>query len=188
MYERRVHIRVPVGVEGSYHPVDRLASPQVGITRDLSMGGSRFASQERLEPGRKVSVVLNLPRQGQVTLTGLVVWCREADQPGQINFESGLQWSNLDSDVQNRLNRFLTEYTRGESVVIVSGPPVSKPISWMTALTIGVLLFAVLAVWLKMWIQQSELATENRALKASIKVYQDHEEVVHGYSSPSGAR
>ena len=184
MFERRVHIRVPVGVEGSYHPVDRLASPQVGMTRDLSMGGARFASSERLEPGQKGSVVLNLPKQGQITFTGLVIWSREADQPGQISFESGLQWSNPESDAQNRLNSFLTDYTRGESVVIVSGPPITQPISWIRAVVAGILMFMALYLFVRMWFRQAELTAENQALKASIQVYQDHEEVVHGYTFP----
>ena len=104
MYEKRVYIRVPVGIEGSYQPLTWLAAPRLGMTRDISLGGARFASSDRLEPGGKISLTLSLPKQGEVILTGTVIWSRMTEQDGgQVGYESGLCWLNVDAHAQARL-------------------------------------------------------------------------------------
>ena len=64
MYEKRIYIRVPVGIEGSYQQVSSLSAPRLGITRDVSLGCARFSCSERLEPGSKVALTLDLPEEG----------------------------------------------------------------------------------------------------------------------------
>ena len=173
MYEKRVHIRVPVGIEGSYHPVTRLAVPRLGITQDLSLGGARFASIERLEPGDKISMSLTLPKQGEITLTGLVVWSRIGEQKaGGVGYEAGLSWENIDAPVQARLNSFLTEYTRYEQPVIVTSGPAASQFSWLRAVAFGVAAYFVIsaAAFILLTLQNS--SSENRSLKTAIQSYQ----------------
>ena len=162
MYERRVHIRVPVGVEGNYQPIGKLAAPNLGMTRDISLGGARFATSERLEPGKKFLVALNLPKEGSITVTGLVVWSREAGDSQQGAYEAGFCWTNVDPNTQVRLNRFLTDYTRVDSVVIFSGPPLKEPFSIFRALILALVIFGVINVWAQLWVNQLDLASECR--------------------------
>ncbi len=174
MYEKRVHIRVPVGVEGSYQPITRLAAPRLGMTRDISLGGARFSSPERLEPGGKISLTLSLPKEGEVTLTGVVVWSRMADQRvGQIGYESGLCWQNVDARAQARLNSFLTEYTRSDrSTVIFTSGPASAPIQWTRVITFGLGAAAILGLAAAAGLSIYVLQSENRSLKGAIESYQ----------------
>ena len=175
MYERRVHIRVPVGVEGNYQPIGKLAVPKLGMTKDISLGGSRFASAERLEPGGKYLVALSLPKEGQITLTGVVVWSREAANSDQGGYEAGFCWANVDPHAQARLNSFLTDYTRVDSVVIFSGPPLKQPVNLVRAAALALIIFGILSVCGQMWLNQMQLVSENKYLRAALNLYQQHQ-------------
>ena len=173
MYEKRVYIRVPVGVEGSYQPTSRLAPPRLGITQDISLGGARFLCPERLDPGGKISLTLSLPKEGEVTLNGAVVWSRLAQQTdGQIGYENGLCWQNVDTHAQARLNSFLTDYTRSDGAVIVSDREPSPQISWnrVLILSLGAALTALIVA--TVWIRFLNLSTENHSLKSTLQSYQ----------------
>ena len=174
MYEKRIHIRVPVGIEGSYQPVTRLAAPRLGMTRDISLGGARFASAERLEPGGKISLTLSLPKQGEVVLTGVVVWSRMTEQEaGQIGYESGLCWQNVDAHAQARLNSFLTDYTRSDSAaVIISRVQPNRVISWSRALAFGLAATLMAAMAAAIVLRTFNLQSENESLRNVVRSYQ----------------
>lgn len=166
MYEKRVHIRIPTGIEGSYQPVTRLAIPRTGITRDISQGGVRFASMDRLEPGEKISLVLSLPEQGDVALTGMVVWSRMQNEGVRgAGYEAGLSWQNVDAHAQARLNSFLINHARPEPVIITSGPAAPQ-FSWVRvglfAAIVSFLLWTAAAAYLALY----QLRSENRALQS----------------------
>lgn len=172
MYEKRVHIRVPVGVEGSYQPTTRLAAPRLGMTRDISLGGARFVCPERLEPGGKISLTLSLPREGEVTLTGVVVWSRLTEQGGgQVGYESGLCWQNVDVRAQARLNSFLTEYTRSDGAVIVSNMQPGFQISWTRVVAFGLGAAVAAGVVATVWVKILDLSSENQSLKTMVSSY-----------------
>ncbi len=173
MYEKRVHIRIPAGIEGSYQPITRLAAPRLGITLDISLGGARFASTDHLEPGAKVSMVLSLPKQGPVTLTGLVVWSRSAERrPGETGYEAGLCWENVDAHAQARLNSFLTDYTRFEEPVIITGGSLRLPDDWTRALIFLLGAALGLSAAAVIWLKQYTLTIENQSLQTAIQSYQ----------------
>ena len=173
MYEKRVHIRVPVGIEGSYQPITRLAAPRLGITKDISLGGARFSSADRMEPGAKVSMVLALPKQGEVTLTGLVVWSRMAQpQPGEVGYEAGLCWENVDAHAQARLNSFLTDFTHFDEPVIITSGPEKISVNWPRTVAFGVGAAIVLGAAALLWLKQYALTAENQSLQTAIQSYQ----------------
>ena len=173
MYEKRVHIRIPAGIEGSYQPITRLAAPRLGITRDISLGGARFSSSDRMEPGAKVSMALSLPKQGEVTLTGLVVWSRIAEpRPGEVGYEAGLCWENVDPHAQARLNSFLTDYPHFDEPVIVTSGPAKLSLNWTRAISFGLGAAVVLGAAAIIWLKQYTLTADNQSLQAAIQSYQ----------------
>ncbi len=173
MYEKRVHIRVPVGAEGSYRPTTRLAAPRLGMTRDISLGGARLVCTERLDPGGKISLTLSLPKEGEVTLTGVVVWSRLTEQGGgQVGYESGLCWQNVDAHAQARLNSFLTDYTRSDGAVIVPNLRLSFQIPWTRLIALGLGAAVAAGVAATVWVKVLNLSSENRSLKSVVLSYQ----------------
>lgn len=174
MNERRGTIRVPVGIEGTFQLLGDLSGPRLGMTEDISLGGMRFSSGSRLPPGEKVAVSLNLPREGQVAITGVVVWSREAQESGQENFESGLRWLFVDAHAQARLNAFITDYTRSRAVsVSSSGMFVAPPVNWIRAAVLSTLFFAVGLVITFMWFNQTRLQIEADSLRTANRVYEN---------------
>lgn len=172
MRERRNHIRVPVGVEGRYQLIKTLFAPRLGMTQDICLGGMQFACMERLEPGERISVDLTLPREGDLGVTGIVLWCRES-QRVQGGYEAGLRWTTLDPPAQARLNAFLTAYTRAQSAVMTSGIVLTKePILWPRTIGLGVALFSLLAIAASLWLSWYRTMLENRSLRYTVDSYQ----------------
>jgi len=172
MFERRTHIRVPAGIEGSYQPFKLLAAPRLGITQDLGLGGMRFSSAERLQPGEKVSIELTLPQEGSVGIRAVVLWCREA--PGAMGgYESGLRWTDLEPAAQARLNAFLTSYTRSRAgSVIAASLTAPRQVHWPRTLALALLL-SFLAFWAaQSWVSWHILRIENRSLNLLVESYQ----------------
>jgi PilZ domain len=64
--ERRAALRFAIGQEVLYKILDhRAASPESGIGRtlDISSGGVRFETVQRLHPGKRVELSVNWPAQ-----------------------------------------------------------------------------------------------------------------------------
>lgn len=174
MNERRAYIRVPVGTEGTYQRLGDLSGPHLALTEDISLGGLRLSSSDRLQPGDKVSVALKLPEQGEVDVTGVVVWSRESQQASQRNFEAGLQWSDMNVYAQARINAFVTEYTRSRSYEISSSGFVSaEPARWRFSFVVTAALFLVV-VFLVAWaVERHQLLTQTQSLQQTIGFYQE---------------
>lgn len=168
MYEKRVHIRLPVGLEGTYQPMTRLEGPRLGITQDISIGGARFASTEQLQPGAKVALTLSLPGQGEATLNGMVVWSR----PGSTGtYDAGLCWDNLDASAKSRLDGFLTGHAAIGAPMIIPAAMVDDQTVWMLAAAAGIGIFFLLwaAAWIFVTVQT--LNIENEALQRGLQAH-----------------
>jgi hypothetical protein len=153
------------------------------MTRDISLGGARFASTERLEPGGKISLTLSLPKEGEVVLTGVVVWSRMTEQDGgQVGYESGLCWQNVDARAQARLNSFLTDYTRSDSAVIVSRVQPSRLISWPRAVAFGLAAALLAGMAAAIGLRIFDLQSENQSLKNAAQSYRNQIDHLTQYS------
>ena len=174
MNERRAHIRVTAGIEGTYQLLGDLSGPRLGMTQDLSLGGARVSSVNRLPAGEKVSVQLSLPKQGAVAITGVVVWSREKQESGQRNFETGLRWLQIDPHAQARLNAFITDYTWSESVAVSSSGwlRASSPVNWVRAFILALGIFGFMALVALVWVRQLGLEVDAKSLNHVVKFYQ----------------
>lgn len=174
MNERRAHVRVPVGIEGTYQLVGDLSGPHLGMTQDISLGGLRFSSGRRLEPGEKVSVQMVLPAEGQVSMIGRVVWSREVQEAGQRNFESGLFWEEIGAPARERLSAFVTEYTRSRSFSISSSGLAGLPrVRWELAVILSLSIFAAGLLLAAQWIERRRLLSEVESLRQAVGLYQE---------------
>lgn len=188
MRERRATIRVPVGVDGTCQVLKGLAAPQLILTDDLSLGGIRFTSASRLEPGDPVQVSFSLPAQGQVEISGSVVWCRDYSRQGQAGFISGIRWTEIQPSSQARLNAFLTEYTRANNDLQISSvriPPPVNTIAWTRAIVLGVALFTVLTLGAILGFSWFQMKRESNSLRQTLQAYRQiidkHERIQSNY-------
>lgn len=96
--ERRRHPRVRR--RGLAYFADGEASYATGHLLDLSAGGLRLATRERLEVGTEVYLGLVLDEtRGTLVVSALVRRCRETDG----GFEAGLEFTSVSSDVARAL-------------------------------------------------------------------------------------
>lgn len=172
MFERRTYIRIPAGLHGRYRTAHQTAAPRLGFTQDISMGGMQMAVVERLDPGDRVFVDLPLPREGEVGLTGVVLWSRQSNTaPG--GYEVGMKWAALDLAVQARLHSYINSYTRAQSASVttsittaVTAPPREEPlISWPRTIAVALVLSLLLLMAAQLWLRWSQMALEYRSFR-----------------------
>jgi len=92
----RQFVRVPLVQEVRYRLAEPGTSPwREGMSLDLSGGGMRFLTADRLAPGTRVLVALELPLEGvKVTLPALVKRS-EPGPEGTGQFQLGLAWDGI---------------------------------------------------------------------------------------------
>lgn len=85
MEEKRVHPRIPINVDVSCEVKD---GPAVsGVAKDLSLGGMFIESDQALEFGADITIVMRLPGAGDETrLPAVVRWVK----PGGFGIQFGL--------------------------------------------------------------------------------------------------
>lgn len=171
MHERRAYIRVPVGVETTYQVLNDLSPPRFGMSEDLSLGGMRITPSERLDPGERVSVHFTLPREGKISLTGVVVWSRVSSNGGDA-CDAGIRWVEVNPSAQARLNAFLTDRTRSYQVIAPAAGLLPEPfISWPRVVAVAFVVFLFTALAARLWVSQYALNMEVNSLKAANASY-----------------
>ena len=63
--------------------------------KDVSLGGMRVYSDERLDVGRSLDVDVMLPHGDPVRLWATVVWVVELGQDGPARYDVGLKFSDM---------------------------------------------------------------------------------------------
>jgi hypothetical protein len=163
-----------------------LAGPRLGITQDISLGGMRFSSTDRMQPGDKVAVNLTLPREGPVSIMGVVVWSRPSAERGPEDYEAGLRWFSVNAHAQARLNSFVTDYTRSRSVPIAASRiAVTPSILWVRAVILSLTIFSVAATVFAFWQERLHLRSEIESLRTVADNYRNQVEYLSQQRSGS---
>ncbi len=171
MQERRVFVRIPVGIDLTYQVKEGLTPPRLGLTEDLSLGGMRFRPLERMEAGQRISVTLDFPKQGKAILHGLVVWSREVPiQAG--GYQAGVRWDDIPPADQARLNAFVVEHMRPRSSLNLSASP-ARGINLRRAILLSLLGFLLIMVGARLWVNQTQSQREAESLRAAAQTYEE---------------
>lgn len=171
MRERRSTIRVPFGAEGTYELGKGLSAPRLGLTQDISLGGMRLGTTERVQPGERLHISIPLPEEGAVSMRGVVVWSREAYRAGQAGYECGLRWTEVDPASQARLNAFLTNATRDAAITVSSGGGFTPTASWPRAVLFAVAMAVLLLIAGMIWLNWFRLSLEADSYRYSSDAY-----------------
>ena len=173
MQERRVFVRIPVGIDLTYQVKEGLTPPRLGISEDLSLGGMRFRPLERLEAGQRVAVTLDFPKLGKAVLNGLVVWSRDllGNAPG---YQAGLRWDEISPSDQTRLNAFIVEHARPKpSSEITAFGPAQTPLNWSRIAALSALGFLLWLAIARIWTNETRFRMEIDSLRLANQVYEE---------------
>lgn len=172
MRERRSTIRIPVGVEGTYELAKGLGGPRLALSQDISQGGMRLVSAERLQPGDRIQISVQLPIQGPITMLGTVVWARETSQAGQTGYECGLRWTDLNPPSQARLNAFITGQARLDLTPSADfTPTLSSTIHWPRVAFVSFVVGGLITVIALYWLEWYRMTSEVRTLRQQVGNY-----------------
>ncbi|MBI1952905.1 MAG: PilZ domain-containing protein [Candidatus Omnitrophica bacterium] len=173
MQERRVFVRIPVGIDLTYQVNEGLTPPRLGISEDLSLGGMRFRPLERLEAGQRIAVTLDFPKVGKAVLNGLVVWSRDlmGNSPG---YQAGLRWDEISPSDQTRLNAFIVEHARPkaspEAAALGKAP---ATLNWTRVAVLSAVSFLLWLAIARVWTNETRFRMEIDSLRLANRVYEE---------------
>jgi len=94
-----------------YYRPARLFGPRQPA-RDVSRGGIKVFTDERLELGRRLEIELFLPDGSSLTIDVRVAWLRELSD-ADAQFEAGLEFLAMDEERVRLLERCITDHKAG---------------------------------------------------------------------------
>lgn len=81
---------------------------------DISLGGVRIFSNERIRKGKRLEIELFLPKGHSLTVTAKVVWVRPLPKGSDSPFDMGLQFISLPRNAMKELKTVLELPSSGE--------------------------------------------------------------------------
>ena len=111
--ENRRAPRLEYQIDLLFAPMIRGEIPKAtgGRSENLSSGGVAVPSEHEFTSDQLITVRMPLEGQGKdirpVTFLAKVCWCRPAPEGG---YQMGLQYEDIDADVLENLNAFLSSY------------------------------------------------------------------------------
>ena len=112
--ERRQTVRLSKTLEVRYKLKKRVSPEFYVKSRDISTGGIRISTCEKLIMGAILSIDLSLPAlEAPVTVEGEVIWVNEAIdmtcQDGKRVFDVGVKFVNVKPKLEAVLSRYIRE-------------------------------------------------------------------------------
>ena len=80
------------------------------LAKNVSSLGICLIIYEKLEPGDRLSLTIELPNKRVIPTTGRVVWSRAFSVPGQnipINFDVGIEFLDIKAEDRRMLKQFV---------------------------------------------------------------------------------
>lgn len=81
---------------------------------DISLGGVRLFSNERIRKGKRLEIELFLPKGHSLTVTAKVVWVRPLPKGSASPFDMGLEFISLPRNAMKELKTVLELPSSGE--------------------------------------------------------------------------
>lgn len=111
MEERRSYVRLDISVDVKYKIIPKNEPVMSGTTSDISAGGFRFFSKDKLEPGTKLNLEIVLPDQEKpVMAKGEVVWAEEfsiLSENVTPVFETGVKFMGIAEKDRSNIGQYI---------------------------------------------------------------------------------
>lgn len=86
---------------------------KAAFTENISLGGTSFTTDRRLDVGEKLDLKLRIPGNGCIALKGDVVWKKSVSE-AHPTFTLGLAFENVNDDVRLKLNQSFLTLSEGQ--------------------------------------------------------------------------
>lgn len=108
MREKRRFIRFGVSLKVNYIIQKDPRAEKTGITKDVSAGGLRLLTEEKIEVGNRVELKIFIPEAlNPVHLNGTVLWSREETSGKDLRHCAGIEFGKIEEDNKSTFLRFL---------------------------------------------------------------------------------
>ncbi|MFH1776365.1 MAG: PilZ domain-containing protein [Candidatus Omnitrophota bacterium] len=112
MDERRRYVRLDAGVEVKYSVFSSDAVPLLTTAKEISAGGIRIFTGEKLDIGTKVYLAIKLPgSETPIEGEAEVVWVEEfmiiSEPRPSTKFEVGLSFITIDEENINQISKYI---------------------------------------------------------------------------------
>lgn len=110
MREKRRFIRFEIALKANYIVQKEKKIEKTGITKDVSAGGMRLLTEEKLETGSRLEFKIFIPEAlNPVHLNGVVLWSRERTSGNTPSYGAGIEFGQVEEDNKNTFLRFLCD-------------------------------------------------------------------------------
>ena len=114
MQERRKFLRADYSTEvrwQSHTSHVRGVSVIPDVTKDISAGGIRLVSKEKLNVGEELHLEWLMPPLGIISLPGQVRWVAEVESVGEqrniVQYHAGIEFLHIDDEERDAINEFV---------------------------------------------------------------------------------
>jgi len=110
MRENRRFIRFDIALKVTYCVQKEPKFEKTGITSDMSAGGIRLLTEEKLETGSRVGLKIIIPEAlNPAHLSGIVLWSEEAGGVKKVSYTAGIEFGSIEEDNKNTFLKFLCD-------------------------------------------------------------------------------
>ena len=105
--ERRKYLRADDVLPVTYSKVlEDVTSFKTSTTLDIGGGGIRIKTSEKIQPGCKIALKIDIPKlPSPVSCIGEVVWCEDAEEIGK--YYIGVKFREIDEDKRQEIIRYI---------------------------------------------------------------------------------
>ncbi len=108
MREKRRFIRFDIALKVLYVIRKDPKLENTAITKDISAGGLELLTKEKLLPGSKIALTIDIPEAlNPVHLNGTIVWSKEAGGDKKSAYSTGVEFGKIEEDNKSTFLRFL---------------------------------------------------------------------------------
>lgn len=122
MREKRRFIRFDIALKVTYCIQKEPKIERTGITSDMSVGGIRLLTEEKLETGSRVEFMIFIPEAlNPAHFAGIVLWSNESGGSKKPSYISGIEFGPIEEDNKNTFLKFLCDLMYRKTGAIKGG-------------------------------------------------------------------
>lgn len=110
MREKRKFIRFDIPLKVNYILLSEPKIEKTGMTKDVSAGGMKLLTEEKLETGKRIEFKIFIPEAlNPAHLNGIVLWSKTVPAAAgkRLSYSAGIEFGSIEEDNKNTFLKFL---------------------------------------------------------------------------------